>query len=290
MRYNNLTTVFIFILMGLCTAPAGTQDGLGVMTYNIRYDNPGDGKDAWPHRKDRVAGLIRFHGADVVGLQEALHHQIADLDSLLPGFDWIGVGRDDGKMAGEFSPLFYRADRLNVEAWGTFWLSESPDQPGSIGWDAAITRLATWARFTDLHTGKVFWAFNTHFDHRGEQARIESARLIREKVTALAGSMPVVVMGDFNKPPESEAYRQLVDPEVAEVPPLVDAFSITLQPPYGPDYTWTTFSVANPPGRRIDYVFVQNQVTVRRHGILTDQWAGHYPSDHLPVFTEIALP
>ncbi len=284
-----LTMRYVFILIvSFCVGQvAYAQDGLSVMTFNIRYNNPGDGENAWPHRKDRVAGLIRFHGADLIGMQEALQGQIADLDLLLPGFGWIGVGRDDGKAAGEFSPIFYRSDRLMVADWGTFWLSETPDQPGSKGWDAAITRIATWARMADQDTDTSFWVLNTHFDHRGEQARIESARLIREKVAHMAGEQPVIVMGDFNVTPESEAYRLLTQPEASQVPPLIDALTVSQTPPYGPDNTWSTFFVDQPSDRRIDYVFIQNQLTVLRHGILTDQQAGRYPSDHLPVLVEI---
>lgn len=257
---------------------------LRVMTFNIRYDNPGDGAHAWPHRKERVASVIRFHEADLVGLQEALKGQIDDLAALLPDYAWIGVGRDDGAAAGEFSPLFYRKDRFDLVEHATFWLSETPGVAGSQGWDAALPRVVTWGRFRDKATGTEFFLFNTHFDHRGARARTESARLLRAQIDALAGDAPVVVTGDFNAEPTTEAYRVMTAG-------LDDARLRSLTPPHGPDETFWGFTVeTGEEGRRIDYIFVKPGVRVRRYGVLTDHWNGHFPSDHLPVLAEVALP
>ena len=255
-----------------------------VMTFNIRYNNPNDGEHAWPHRKERVASVIRFHEADLVGVQEALRGQIDDLEALLPGYAWFGVGRDDGVAAGEFAPVFYRKDRFELLEQATFWLSETPDVPGSKSWDAAITRIVTWGRFRDKTTGAVFFLFNTHFDHRGEQARTESARLIMTKIKALAGTFPVVVTGDFNVVPTTEAYRIMAEG-------LTDARDRSSTPPHGPDGTYAGFTVETGEAeRRIDYIFVDATVSVRRYGVLADHWKGHYPSDHLPVLAEVVVP
>ena len=142
---------------------------VNVMTFNIRYNNPGDGADAWPHRKDMVADVIRKQ-ADIAGLQEAQFDQIEDLEKRLPNFKWYGVGRDDGKKKGEFCPIFYRADRFEVLQKQTLWLSETPEVPGSKGWDTAITRLMTMVQFKETKSGARFWMINTHFDHRGPVA------------------------------------------------------------------------------------------------------------------------
>ena len=157
-----------------------------VMTFNIRFDNPGDGPDAWPHRKDLAASMIRFHRAGLIGVQEALKHQLDDLTARLPGYAWVGVGRADGREAGEYSAILYRTDRFELMDDGTFWLSETPEVPGSKSWDAAIERIVTWAQFRDRETGKTFFHFNTHFDHVGQVARAESAKLILQRIAAQA--------------------------------------------------------------------------------------------------------
>jgi endonuclease/exonuclease/phosphatase family metal-dependent hydrolase len=288
---NLLLALLIVFAPNLAVGPgfgdpvlAVADSTLRVMTFNIRYNNPGDGEHAWPHRKERVASVIRFHEADLVGMQEALKGQIDDVAALLPDYAWIGVGRDDGVAAGEFSPIFYRKDRFDLVAHATFWLSETPDAAGSQGWDAALPRVVTWGRFRDRATGAAFFLFNTHFDHRGERARTESARLLRAQIDALAGDAPVVVTGDFNAEPTTEAYHVMTTG-------LYDARRRSLTPPHGPDETFWGFTVeTGEEGRRIDYIFVKPGVRVRRYGVLTDHWNGHFPSDHLPVLAEVALP
>jgi endonuclease/exonuclease/phosphatase family metal-dependent hydrolase len=266
---------------------AATAPPLRVMTFNIRYDNPADGVNAWPNRKDWVASLVRFHGADVVGVQEALAHMLTDLDARLPGFARVGVGRTDGRTKGEFSAILYRTDRLALLDSGTFWLSPTPQTVGSKGWDAAIERVATWARFRDRVTGCSHLHLNTHFDHIGEQARQESARLIRRRLAALANGLPVVMTGDLNADPTSASYRILSRDTIAEaLLPLADGFVVSRSGNYGPTSSWTAFKAIEP-GRRIDYILVSAPVTVLSHGILPDSWNGRFPSDHLPVLASL---
>jgi endonuclease/exonuclease/phosphatase family metal-dependent hydrolase len=261
---------------------------LRVMSFNLRYDTPNDSANAWPNRKDWVAGLIRFHGADVVGVQEALAHMLTDLDARLPGFARVGVGRADGRTRGEFSAIFYRTDRLALLDSGTFWLSPTPEVAGSKGWDAAIERVATWARFRDRLTGCSHLQLNTHVDHIGEQARQESARLIRRRLAQLANGLPIVMTRDLNSTPTSGAYRILTRDTVAgATPPLADAMLTSRSGHYGPTSSWTAFRAIEP-GRRIDYVLVSAPVTVSSHGILPDSWNGRFPSDHLPVLAALA--
>lgn len=257
------------------------------MSFNIRYDNPSDGVNAWPNRRDWVASLIRFHEADVIGVQEALAHMLTELDARLPGFARVGVGRTDGRTRGEFSPILYRTERLALLDSGTFWLSPTPTVVGTKGWDAAIERVATWARFRDRATGCSHLHLNTHFDHVGEQARQESARLIRRRVAELARGQPVVVTGDLNANPTSGAYRTLTRDTIAGASePLTDAFLASRSGHYGPTSTWTAFRAIEP-GRRIDYVMVSAPITVLSHGILPDSWDGRFPSDHLPVLASL---
>ena len=193
------------------------------------------------------------------------------------------MGRDDGVAAGEFSPVFYRKDRFELVEQATFWLSDTPEVVGSRGWDAALPRIVTWGRFRDKTTEKVFYLFNTHFNHRGAQARTESARLLLEKIDVLAGDALVIVTGDFNVTPTTEAYRVMVTE-------LEDARRRSVTPPHGPEETSFGFTVeAGEQGRRIDYIFVHPDVRVQHYGVLTDHWHGHFPSDHLPVLAELAL-
>jgi endonuclease/exonuclease/phosphatase family metal-dependent hydrolase len=284
-------------LAAACRAPstrptpaASPAPPLRVVTFNIRYDNPGDGVNAWPNRRDWVAALLRFHGADAVGVQEALARQLADLDTRLPGFARVGVGRADGREGGEFSAILYRTDRLELLDSGTFWLSQTPEVPGSKGWDTAIERIATWARFRDRRTGCSHLHLNTHFDHVGEQARQESARLIRRRLVALAGGLPMVVTGDMNADPQSAPYRILTrDTLSGAVAPLTDAFTASRTGSYGPTSSWNAFRAIEP-GRRIDYVLVSAPISVEAHAILPDYWDGRFPSDHLPVLAALAIP
>lgn len=264
--------------------PAAPDSALRVMTFNIRYDTANDGADAWPHRKDLVASMVRLHGADLVGLQEALRHQIGDLLERLPGFAYVGVGRTDGREAGEYSAILYRTGRFERLDDGTFWLSETPEVPGK-GWDAAFERVVTWAKFRDRETGAVFFHFNTHLDHVGVQARAESARMIRQRIAALAGDAPVVLTGDFNTTDETEPYAILTGGEAG----LQDAMRVSEHPHHGPTSTWNGFE-AIAPDQRIDFVFVGGGVRVRQHAILADTWDGRFPSDHLPVLAELVLP
>ncbi len=210
------------------------------------------------------------------------------LDGELEDMDWIGVGRDDGAQAGEYAPIFYNSERFELVSGSdsTLWLSPTPNVAGSRGWDAALPRILTFGTFRERESGREIMVFNTHFDHRGDTARAESARLIVETVRKLAGGssedpVPVVVTGDFNAAPDSKPYAIMTDGE------LRDAFSASDLPHVGPRFTYEGFEVGdmeNP--RRIDYIFVNEAVTVRSHAILSTFRDRRYPSDHLPVVVE----
>lgn len=296
-RLASSLALVAIVTLGACrTAASGSSVAapdvapalpLRIMSFNLRLDVASDGPNAWPHRRDWVASLIRFHSPDAVGVQEALAHMLTDLDARLPGFAHVGVGRADGRAGGEFSAILYRTDRLEMLDNGTFWLSPTPEVPGSKGWDAAIERVATWARFRDRRTGCAYLHLNTHFDHIGEEARQESARLIRRRLASIAGDLPIIVTGDLNSDPQSGAYRIFTRDTIAgATAPLRDAFTTSSSGHYGPTSTWTAFKAIEP-GRRIDYVLVSARIPVLAHGILPDSWDGRFPSDHLPVLAAV---
>jgi endonuclease/exonuclease/phosphatase family metal-dependent hydrolase len=258
------------------------QEPVELITYNIRLNTPGDGDHAWPHRKQDVAALFRFHRASVFCVQEALPGQIDYLEEEFPGFYYEGVGRDDGNRKGEFSAVFYDHSRFRNLDGGTFWLSENPEQC-SFGWDAACRRICTWVKLEELSSGKALFVFNTHFDHVGEVARKESASLILKKIGEIAGDgLPVVLCGDFNLPPDAEPM-QCIRAE------LRDAYDVTELPPYGSVATYHGFTYDDPPKRRIDYVFVSEEIRVLRYGALTDSRDRSFFSDHLPVLVTLKL-
>jgi len=259
------------------------------MTFNIRYDEPRDNENAWPNRKELVASMIRFHRADLIGIQEALERQLDDLDTLLPDYDWVGVGRADGKVGGEFSAILYRKTRFTSLENSTFWLSETPDVPGP-GWDAAYPRIVTWVKLKDNQTGKVLFHFNTHFDHRGVRAREQSARLLADRINRIAAQLPVVVTGDFNFTESSDGYKILTRSEESgnARSALRDTRYLSQHGHHGPTSTFNEFK-ALVPNMKIDYVLVKGSIRVLQHGALSDTWDGRFPSDHLPVLAEVVI-
>lgn len=269
------------ILFLLCFPFIATSQ-VNILSFNIRYDTPKDGINQWSNRKEKVAQLIEFHEADIVGLQEVLKNQLDDLETLLPEYTWIGVGRDDGKEAGEYSPILFQKDRFKLLQQGTFWLSETCDIAGSRGWDAACNRVVTWAYFKDKKQRKKFYFFNTHFDHKGAVARRESAKLILQKIKEIAGTNAFILTGDFNGDPKSEPYQILTKKDNSI--DLYDAFLLSKTGHYGQLSTFSGFKVPTKDDQnRIDYIFVPNKIKVLKHAILTDSWSGLFPSDHFPV-------
>ncbi len=278
-----LRTVMIPVLLalGACKSiPTPEQRVLKAMTYNIRYNNPEDGQNAWPNRKNDVKRLIQFEQPDLLGIQEGLWEQVQFLDSLAL-YAREGVGRDDGKLNGEFSALYYRKDRFSRLDGGTFWLSETPELP-SKGWDAALNRICTWLILKDLKTGKKLAVFNTHFDHQGMQARIHAADLLNQKAHQFAKDLPVVLMGDFNLTPETTPIKKMQGY-------FQDAFLVSKRSPFGPEGTFNGFKVAQSYTGRIDYVFVNQALGVLDYQVRADvRSGGYFLSDHFPVIVRLA--
>lgn len=256
-----------------------------VMTFNIRYDNPNDRNDAkqgngWEeHRREHVVDLIRHYDPDLLGIQEAMKHQLDYLLEKMPEYDYIGVGRDDGKDKGEFSAILYKKDQFDLYDNNTFWLSETPDKP-SKSWDAALPRVVTWGEFKDKSSGEKFYFFNTHFDHKGYQARVNSAKLINEKISQITDGKATILTGDFNAIPDEETYGILQNE-------LQDARKISKKTAYGPEGTFSGFDVTSDKDfRRIDYVFVED-FDVISFETITDYRGSKYPSDHLPIMVKV---
>jgi len=223
-------------------------------------------------------------------MQEALHHQIKYADSVLTEYAWFGVGRDDGKFKGEFSPVFYDSTRFELLEENTFWLSENPQKEGSKGWDAAFPRIVTWGYFYDRITQKSFYLLNTHFDHQGTIARLKSSKLLIQKISELTENkswIPVIVTGDFNSLKKSGPYQQLThwDNPVK----LIDAQAVTEEMSLGPNYTFNGFDNRKREDMIIDYIFVNEACIVNQHHIINDEKSGRYPSDHFPVAAEISF-
>lgn len=274
------------LLLAACAhVPADRAEATPIraMTFNIRLDLASDGANAWPHRKEMVAAIIRREAPDLLGTQEVLLHQKRYLETALPGYTFVGVGRDDGAEGGEFSPLAWRGERFEALESGTFWLSPTPETPGK-GWDAAYPRVATWAVLRDRRTGRTIRVLNTHFDHVGTVARANAARMIAEWVASgPAAGAPAIVMGDFNAAPGSEPYRILAEARSG----LADTRAISRTPPYGPPGTFNAFDITAAPDAPIDHVFVTPGFSVAGYAVITQHWEGRLPSDHYPVLVDI---
>jgi endonuclease/exonuclease/phosphatase family metal-dependent hydrolase len=263
------------------SATPESRTSINIMSYNIRLNTTADGINAWPLRTDKVAGLLRFHQADIFGVQEALPEQVKDLEKAFPGFDHYGVGRDDGVSRGEHMSVFYLKSRFEKLDAGTFWLNDATDKPG-LGWDAAYNRTCTWVELKDRNTGKSFLVFNTHFDNRGSKARAESAKLILQFMEKInEENLPLILTGDFNTTPDSEPIQTILGH-------LKNSRSISETTPYGPEGTSGGFEVTEQ-DRIIDFIFVNDKMRILRHGHLSDSFGLFYPSDHLPVLAEIEI-
>ncbi len=273
--------LFLLLCFSFCLVQG--QETTKIMTYNIKLDYPKEGKNSWDNRKDLIVGQIKFYEPDIFGVQEALPNQMQYLESTLVGFKYVGVGRDDGDNQGEYSAIFYNVSKFNVIESGTFWLSETPDKV-TMGWDAVCNRICTYALFKNKKTKEKFWVFNTHFDHVGKVARMESPKLILEKIKSLNSThLPVILTGDFNLEPETEnikLFHSYFD----------DSKNISEIPPFGPKGTFNGFHFEKPVTRRIDYIFLsKDDFVVKKHAVLSDSKDCKYPSDHFPVIAELNI-
>ncbi|WP_165840856.1 endonuclease/exonuclease/phosphatase family protein [Larkinella punicea] len=275
--------VLLFGTLSGVSAQTVSRFPLNVLSFNIRYNTPQDGLNAWPNRKEIAANVFTAYQVDFAGLQEALAGQIADLQDQLPAYGWVGVGRDDGKTQGEFSPIFYNKQKFEVLKQGTFWLSETPEVPGSKSWDAALPRIATYAVFQDKRNESQVFVINTHFDHISETARQNSAKLLISKIKELSNDLPVILTGDFNTPDASPSIKTLTSDSTFK---LTNTESLSENPHTGGTSTFNNFKT-DQRGPVIDFIFVGPDVAVQRHDylpILKDQV---FISDHWPVLSRL---
>ena len=283
MKTVHAVVVSLLLLLGSPVAWAAKDLSVTVMSYNIRCGSCEATSDVnhWSKRKFLVEKVIRAAQADVVGLQEAELFQVKDLVALLKDFDWVGVGREDGREQGEMNAVLVRKKRFSIAAQQTLWLSPTPDKV-SRGWDAALNR--TVAVLTlESKTSGVRWMFlNTHFDHEGQVARTESAKQIAALAQPLLGKMPVVVVGDLNGTARFDGYTTLTAT-------LQDAARISATPATGGDITFNGFGKDLQPGNTIDYVLVSPGIKVQSHRVITDRYQGLYPSDHFPIATRLSF-
>ena len=289
----------LWLLISFCLQ----AETMVVATFNIRNANGGDSinGNGWGQRYPYIAQMAQFHGFEIFGTQEGKYHQLQDLKTAMPGYDYIGVGRDDGKLAGEFSAIFYKTDRFEVLEHGDFWLSTETDHPNK-GWDAALPRICTWGKFKDKKSGFEFIYFNLHMDHIGVQARAESAKLILQKVKEQPSHIPVILSGDFNVDQTNESYALLNNSGV-----MRDAYEMA-DLRYAPNGTFNGFHPDRMTTSRIDHIFLSDDFQVLKYGILTDtyrtpvkesaekekngnfpkevsmqKYEARMPSDHFPV-------
>lgn len=275
-------TIIIILLAFVVTATYAQVRQLNIATYNIRYDNPDDSiaGNGWRSRYPHIAQIIRFNQLDIFGIQEGLYHQLINLNDSLPGYKWIGAGRDDGKQAGEHSAIFYKQDKFQVLKSGNFWMSTVTDKPNK-GWDAALPRICTWAQFKDTRTGLLFYFFNLHMDHIGVVARRESAKLVLQKIREMTGNAPVILTGDFNVDQTSDSYAVINNSGV-----LKDSYELSPVRLAASD-TYNGYDINTAGSSRIDHIFLTKRFKVSRYGILTDTYHGRLPSDHYPVVVTV---
>lgn len=277
----------IFLLLFTFACDSG-EEQLHLVTFNIRYDNPQDGINRWENRIPIIEGYFETDTPDIIGMQEVVYNQLIDLQKILAGYNYVGKGRNDGDTAGEYTPIFWKEERFDLVDHSQFWLSDTPEVIGSRGWDAALPRIVTWAALEDKHTGRTVYTFNTHFDHRGIEARRNSIDLISDKISEIARNAPILVMGDFNIRREHPAfgdtlYHHLLDTfrerhslhnseyiagEVVSSGATGNGFSNDWQqrPPYA-----------------IDYIFANDQFDIHIYRVDHITERDVFISDHWPV-------
>ena len=272
----------LVILLLIVSWSSSSAQTVRIITYNIRYNDNKDDVNSWSNRKMHVCNLLRFHEPDIFGLQEAFYKQLTDVSLQLPRYDHVGVGQMDGRVLGEYAPIFYDSRKFQLKKQGWFWLSETPNIP-SRGWEAASNHICTYVWLEDYDKRRSFWIFNTQLDQISLEAQANSVKLIMQKIDSLnTKNDPVILMGDFNMTPDTKPIERLENV-------FFDSRKVTQEAPYGPVGTHSGFNIDNDLKKRLDYFFVQGKIEVKKYGVLTDSYDHRYPSDHLPVLIEVEL-
>ena len=257
-------------------AAARPQDFLRVGTFNVRWPNPDDGAHQWDKRKARLLDFLRSWGPDVLGLQEPLRGPLAEIQAALPDYDLAAVGREDGREGGEFCPIFFRRERLEQRNTGTFWFSETPEVPGSKGWGSWHPRICTWVHLQERSSEEAFFVYNLHWDNEKQEARDNSARMLREMIPRRPVPDPVIVMGDFNAEAHDSALRALA---AADSPVPTSALVAVTPEPSGTFHGFTGQATGTP----IDHILVSPEWRVDDAQILVGDGQTPFLSDHFPV-------
>jgi len=269
-------------MLALLLALTAQSPDLTVTTFNIRYGTAADGENRWALRRQLALEVLRAQDADIVGLQEALRFQLDEIGRAFPEYGELGVGRDDGETLGEYAAILYRRERLAVSEHGTFWLSPTPSVVASAGWGNRITRICTWARFTDRASGRSFYVLNMHFDHESQPSRERAAELVSRRIRVRAPRDPVVVLGDFNAGEDNPARRHLL-----AAASLRDAIRV-VHPDATEVGTFNGFDGIRT-GEMIDAILIAPEWDVSDAWIDRTARDGRYPSDHFPVTARLRL-
>lgn len=250
------------------------QSDISIMSFNLRYDESADGDNQWNNRKEACVAMLKELKPTIIGIQEGLHNQVRYLDENLPNYAYVGVGRDDGYSSGEYAAIYYDSLRVELLDSGHFWLSETPESP-SKGWDANNTRICTWAKFKDQSKDKEFYVFNTHFDHIGKVAQLESSKLMISKVNSMANNdTPVFLTGDFNVLIDSKNLAPITET-------YFSAQRYAERSDDNPSYNAWGLYVIN---RNIDFIFYKNAKALSYKTIVKD-YGVPYISDHYPILS-----
>lgn len=279
--------IFYLFALVLLFSSCNKSIDLNVMSFNVRYDNPEDSLNNWQYRKDVAAQIIKDVNVDVFGTQEVLVNQLNDLKSSLPEYTAIGVGREDGKEAGEYCAIFYKKDRFTEIESGNFWLSETPEAPGVKGWDAACERVTTWVILEDKETKKQFFFINTHLDHMGKIARQEGVTLLLNKAAEYSKGLPVIMTGDFNATPDSDVIKHVLDETSPNYLVHTKDIAITTDGLNGTFHNFGRIPIAE--RSFIDYIFVSPNIKVKSHSVIPEKLNKVYISDHSLVSAQITL-
>lgn len=304
-----MNRIILLLAFALCLASADAQT-LTVGSYNIRNDNAGDARkgNGWQRRCPVICDLVEWIDYDVFGAQEVKRNQLDDMLARLPEYDYVGVGRDDGKQGGEHEPVFYKRERFKLLDSGDFWISQTPDVAGSKGWDAALPRICTYAHLQDRQSRMRFWYFNLHMDHIGVEARREGAKLIVAKVREMCGDEPVIITGDYNVDQNNEIYAIFAESGI-----LLDSY-VAAEKRMAANGTFNSFDPDFHTDSRIDHIFLSPSFRVDAYAVLTDgywtdeaedktelkgeaapreisfrRYVRRCPSDHYPIAARIRL-
>jgi endonuclease/exonuclease/phosphatase family metal-dependent hydrolase len=289
---KSLSLFLAVTLLTLAGCEKHQTSELHLVTLNVRYDNPDDGENRWANRIPIVESYLREEAPDIIGMQEVLHNQLLDLRQMLPGYGYVGTGRDDGSTSGEYAPIFWREDRFDLVDYSQFWLSETPDSVGSRGWDAAFPRIVTWAALQDNQSGRIIYAFNTHFDHRGRDARMNSISLMADRMSDIAGDDPVIAMGDFNIRKNHPAFGDTLYNHITEIFIERDELQnaeYTAAEVVSAGATGNGFNESwrDRPPHAIDFIFADTNFEVQTYRVDHIIQNGIFISDHWPVVSVV---